>query len=293
MNYNLMIYIYEDDKNLRSSFYEDINDLLIAKNKIPINIIYHSHYFYGSAMISIDGDKYTAKKIETTPCKYKYLKKDMTNFFKENYKKGMKNIFLYGGHSHYIFKDPDLSLKTDIFDSFHDIELMILDMCYGSYTNLLNTLVGRANYVLCCETPGPYRGYMGGDFLKILLKKGNAEKKYKLMVDNFIARNSATSHMEKKMNYRTDGALISMKKYENIIPIINELNSRDKMNKDKKCKIEDLYNYHFYDVMCVLKDKDQKQKVKECILYWKMNQLNKEHYDKKGKQLNGMAIGYK
>jgi hypothetical protein len=292
-NYNIMIYIYEDDKSLRSSFYNDLSDLLIAKNKIPINIMYHSHYFFGSMMISIDGDKYIGKKIETIPCKYKYLKKDMTKFFKKNYKKGLKNIFIYGGHSHYIFKDPNLSLKTDIFEEFHDIELLILDMCYGSYTNMLTTLVGKVNYVLCCETPGPYRGYMGGDFLKILLKKGNDVKKYKLMVDNFIARNSAKSLMEKKVNYRTDGVLISMEKYKMIIPIINELNSRDKLNKDKKCKIEDLYNYHFYDVICVLNDKEKEDKINECILYWKMNKLNKEHYNGKGKDLNGLSIGYK
>jgi hypothetical protein len=292
LHYNVMIYIYEDDKNMRSSFYNDLNDLLLSENKIPINIMYHSYHFFGSSMISIDRDKYSAKKVKTIPLKYKYIKKDMTKFYKKYYVEGKKNIFIYGGHSHLLFEDPEICFKTDIFKKFHDLELLILDMCYGSYSNLLNTIVDKVAYVLCCQTPGPWRGYMGGDFLKILLKKSDPIKKYKKMIDNFISRNSATNPIDKKLNYRTDGVLISMEKYKKIMDFVSP-NTFNPKEKDKKCKIEDLYNYHFYDIGCAIKDKKILAMVKESILYHKMNQLTKEHFQKKDKKIMGMSVGYK
>ena len=44
-DYNIIMYIVEDDKNMSSPLFHDLKGLVQKRNNIPINILYHSYYF--------------------------------------------------------------------------------------------------------------------------------------------------------------------------------------------------------------------------------------------------------
>jgi len=287
-NYNIMMYVYEDDRKLSSSFYHDLIGLLNKKNKIPINIIYHSKHFYGSYKINISGIKYISEKIDTIKLQYNLIKKDIEDLYKNNYVKGMKNILYYGGHSEFIYKDKKHNFITDIFENINDIELLIMDSCYSSYTNLLSTLIGKTKYVIACETTSPNFGFIDKNFLYILASSHNYINKYKIIINNFIKRNTATKKEYKNFNYRTDGTLIDMKEYVNIYNYIN--NNKDTLKKDIKYKIEKCNNYNFYDLNYVTEKKIE-ETIKKCVIYKKMNNLAKDFFDKHNIVLSGLIIG--
>ena len=290
-NYNIMMFVFEDDRKLQSSFFHDLNGLLKKTNKIPITIIYHSTDFFGSQLIHIDQDSYTAQKIKDIPINYKMFKKEMEDLYNTYYIKGRKNIFYYGGHSNCIFEDYKFGLKTNIFEKMTGLELIILDSFYTAYTNLLSTIIGKTNYVLASSTASPYLGFLSNTFLDILNTPGEeSTAKYREIIDLFIKRNSATTKKGKKLTYRTDGVLIDMRKY---VAVHDHLQTRQP-EKNKKCKLENVPYYYYYDLACLAPDdKKLKELINKCILYMKMNSLAKEFYAKNNITITGLIIGIK
>ena len=284
--YNIMMFVFEDDVKLFSTFFHDLAGLLKKDNNIPINIVYYSNEFFGSQQINIYKDSYTSQKIKDIPHKYKFIKPKIEELYKRCYIKGKKNIFYYGGHSDYIFEDRK-GLKTNIFEKLYDLELIILDSCYSSYTNLLSTIIDKTNYVIACETSSPNVGFLSDKFLDILNSKNTDIDKYKKIIDHFIKRNSATDKINKKINYRTDGTLIDMNKYIDVFEYIQDI----ELVKNNKCKIEEISNYHYYDLQCLANDKQLDKLIKRCVLYQKMNSLAKDFFKEHGKQLFGLIIG--
>jgi hypothetical protein len=305
-DYNIIIYILEDDKNMNSSFYYDLTNLLQKNSSIPINIKYHAHYFFGNLLMSISGDKMLTKKIKEIPLNYNDIKKDMTKFYNSHYKKGRKNIFIYGGHSNYLFntkhnikdihKKTTVTITTNIFENFHDIHLVILDACYTSFTDLLNTLPNKTKYMLGCQTPGPNYGYISKDFLGILNSNMNDIDKYKTLIDRFIERNENKAMPYKKFNYRTDGVLIDMDRYNDMMEEYNNTIINNILKKNNQCKVEDYSGYNYYDMLCSIKNNNINsskliEKINSCILYSKMNKLSRKFYASKNKKLTGISIG--
>jgi hypothetical protein len=284
--YNIMMFVFEDDEKFVSTFFHDLTSLLKKDNNIPINIVYYSNEFFGSQQINIYKDSYTSQKIQDIPDKYKFIKPKIEDLYKRCYIKGKKNIFYYGGHASYIFQDRK-ALKTDIFDKLYDLELIILDSCYTSYTNLLSTIIDKTNYVLACETSSPNVGFLSDKFLDVLNSKDTDINKYKKIIDHFIKRNSATDKINKKLNYRTDGTLIDMDKYIDVFEYIQDI----KLVKNNKCKIEDIFDYYYYDLQCLANDKELDKLIKKCVLYQKMNSLAKEFFKSHDKKLFGLIIG--
>ena len=285
--YNIMMLVYEDDKKLVSSFFHDLTGLLKKDNNIPINIFYYSYDFFGSQYIKINRDSYTSQKIKNIPDTYKYIKPKFEELYNKFYIKGKKNIFYYGGHSTHIFQDTKYGLKTNIFENLHDLELIILDSCYSSYTNLLSTIIDKTKYVMACETSSPNVGFLSDKFLDILNSKNTDVNKYKKIIDYFIKRNSATDIINKPLNYRTDGTLIDMDKYIDVFEYIQDI----ELVKNKKCKIENLSDYHYYDLQCLAKDKELDKLIQKCVIYQKMNALSKEFLKNKKQVLHGLIIG--
>ena len=295
-NYNIMMLVCEDDKGMKSSFFHDIYGLLNKNNKIPINIIYYSEHYYGNLNIKIEKDTYTATKIPKIIFNYSNVKKSLTNLYKTFYVKGKQNILYYGGHSTPLFTDAKYGLKTNIFENIHDIELIILDSCYTSYTNLLSTIIGKTNYVMACSTSSPNLGFLSDTFIDVLnnTKMNNIEK-YKTLINMFIKRNSSKDKKFKNIIYRTDASLIDMKKYMDVYKYIQNNNIKKKYT----CKIENTPYYCYYDLLCLIDDKnndknnDIKDKIKECVIYKKMNKLAKIYFNKKKIKLSGIIIGIK
>ncbi len=283
------MYVIEDDKKMSSSFYYDLDGLLQVNNEIPINILYRSNYFYGNKLITIDKNTYCAIKIDSIPNKYKIVKADMEAFYKKHYVRGKKNIFYYGGHSQYIFWDAPAELNTNIFSGMTDLELIILDSCYTSYTNMLTHMIGRTKYVLASQTASANVGYLSDKFLEVLNsdKYKNDVAKYKKIIDYFILRNSSKDPIKKKFNYRTDGILIDMKKYSEVAKYLK----KNKLNKRSQCKLEHIPVYNYYDLACITNDPVLKKMISDCVLYQKMNPLAKKFFAKKGYKLSGLNIG--
>lgn len=286
--YNIMMFIFEDNNKLFSPFFQDLNNILKQNNNIPINIMYYSSHFFGSQFIHISKDRYTSQKIKDIQGKYKFVKPKIEQLYKKCYVKGKKNIFYYGGHETTIFKDEKYGLNTNIFEKLDDLELMIFDSCYSSYSNLLSTIIGKTNYVLACETSCPYVGFLSDEFINILNSGASDVNKYKKIIDQFVKRSSSSNEIDKKLNYRTDGALIDMHKYIDVFEYIE----RTELVKSKKCRVEELPDYHYYDLQCLANDKEFDKLIKKCVVYHKMNALAKEFFKKHNKHLHGIIIGW-
>jgi hypothetical protein len=290
MEFNLMMVVCEDDLHLKSTFFLDLGNLLKQYNTNPIHIIYHSEHYYDSFLIEINKDIFISKKIKEIKINYKNIKTCIETVYKNYYIVGKKNILYYGGHSHWLFKDTKTSLNTNIFEHITDIELLILDSCYTSYTNLLSSLIGKMKYVIACSTTGPNLGFLNEQFIDTLHKKDIKDiDKYKTIIDLFIRRNSKDNKLYKNFNYRTDASLIDMVSYVDVHNYIH-LHTID---KNLKCKIEHDSYYYFYDLICLTDDIQFIRKIKKSILYFKTNDLTKIHFKKKNIFLNGMIIGIK
>jgi hypothetical protein len=287
--YNIMMFVYENDANFRSPFFHDLSFLLKKDNTIPINIFYYSYDFFGNQHITITRDTYTSQKIKNIPDSYKYIKPKFEELYNKFYIKGKKNIFYFGGHAAIIFKDHKYALKTNIFENLYDLELIILDCCYSSYTNLLSTIMDKTNYVLACQTPSPNYGFLSEKFLDVLNSSETDVNKYKKIIDYYIKRNSSTDQFKKKFNYRTDGTLIDMDKYIDMFEYIKDV----ELVKNAKCKMENLSDYLYYDLKCLVNDKELDRLIKKCVIYQKMNALSKEYLKNKNMNLSGLNVGFK
>ena len=285
--YNIMMFVYEDDEKMVSPFFHDLACLLKKDNNIPINIFYYSYDFFGSQYIKINRDSYTSQKIKHIPDTYKHIKPKFEELYNKFYIKGKKNIFYYGGHATSIFKDTKYALKTNIFENLDDLELIILDSCYSSYTNLLSTIIDKTNYVLACQTSSPNFGFLSEQFLDVLNSTNTDVNKYKKIIDYYIKRNSSTDIIKKPLNYRTDGTLIDMDKYIDVFEYIQDI----ELVKNKKCKMENLPDYRYYDLQCLAKDKELDKLIKKCVIYQKMNALSKEFLKNKKQVIFGLIIG--
>lgn len=288
MDFNIMMIVCEDDKQLKSTFFLDIGNLLKKNNNIPIHIIYHSEHFYDSFFITIHKETFTSRKINKMKINYANVKKSIETIYNQFYNPRKKNILYYGGHSNWLFKDAKTCLKTDIFEHISDIELVIFDSCYTSYTTLLSLLIYKAKYVLACSTASPNLGFLNDKFLDVLNKKSTRDiTKYKNLIDLFMMRNSNSNALYKQFNYRTDASLIDIGLYREIEWYIKSL------KKKSTCKIENQSHYYFYDLLCLVDDDYWKEKIKRCILYSKVNDLALDHYKRKKIDLGGIIIGIK
>lgn len=288
MVFNIMMIICEDDKQLKSTFFLDIGNLLKKNNNIPIHIIYHSEHFYDSFFIKITKDTFTSTKIKKIKINYANIKKSVETIYNKFYNPRKKNILYYGGHSHWLFKDTNTCLKTDMFEHINDIELVIFDSCYTSYTTLLSSLINKAKYVLACSTASPNLGFLNDKFLHVLNNKSMGDiKKYKKIIDLFIMRNSNKNKLYKQFNYRTDASLIDLTCYKDIETYVKNV------EKKSTCKIENQSYYYFYDLKCLIDDDYINHKITKCILYSKVNDLALDHYKRKKIELGGIITGIK
>lgn len=283
-----MMIVCEDDKHLKSTFFLDLGHLMQSTNTIPIHILYHSEHYYHSLYIKVYKDSYISKKLKKRKINYKLIQQSIEWMYKTHYLPGRKNILYYGGHSNWLFKDFKTSLKTDIFSNITDLELLMLDSCYTSYTNLLSTLIGKTKYVIACSTAGPNLGFLDKRFIETLNKDRVKDvTKYKQIIDLFIQRNSNDNPTYHRFHYRTDASLIDMISYVEVYNYI----CQHKPTKQSKCKIENDTYYYFYDLLCLTDDPYYVKKIQQCILYFRANELAISHFKKKGIKLRGLIIG--
>ena len=304
-NYNIIIYIVEDDSRMNSSFFQDMDYLLQKNNTIPIHINYRAQYFFVNLYIKITQDELIAKKIKNIKLDHSSIMENMLHFYQQHYLPGHKNILLYGGHSNYLYHIDNIKQNIihdrsnvnyiadpNLFKKFKDIHLLILDSCYTSVMEILDTLYDT-KYMLGCQTPGPNYGFISKKFLHILNSNLDEISKYKKLVDGFIKRNNTERIPYKKFNYRTDGVLIDVFKYNEMKQFCERYCMKYSLSKNRKCRVEDLIGYNYYDVLCLLKEGQTDEKleelIKSCILYQKMNKLNTIFYNKKNKKLNGLS----
>jgi hypothetical protein len=267
-----------------SSFFHDLAGLIVPGSKLPVNINYHSKLYYGSYAIRIIGDHIETKRIPDVEHKYNSVKAGINAFYRKHYKKGAKNILVYAGHSTHLYSDA-LSTKTDIFNDMSDIHLLIFDSCYTSHFNMMQTLIGRTKYVIACEAASPFLGFLSKHLIQVLNSGANDVTQYRRIIDDFIIRNSPIDKNFKTLQYRTDAALIDMKIFKAAVKDFDI----GKLKKSDKCRLEDLPTYIFYDVICA-GDPVFRKKIKECILYYRMNDLNRKHYEGLNRKLHGMSI---
>jgi hypothetical protein len=109
---------------------------------------------------------------------------------------------------------------------------------------------------------------------------------YKRIIDEFIIRNSPIDKKFKTLQYRTDAALIDMRLFKHAVSILDT----SKLKRHTTCKLEDLPTYVFYDLACSMKDPELKKRIKKCIIYYRMNELNRRHYSGLHKKLSGLSI---
>ena len=283
-----MMVVCEDDKHLKSTFFLDLGHLMQSTNAIPIHILYHSEHYYHSLYIQVYKDTYVSKKLRKRKITHKLIQQSIEWMYTTHSIPGRKNILYYGGHSNWLFQDFKTSLKTNIFERIADVELLILDSCYTSYTNLLSTLIGKTKYVLACSTAGPNLGFLDKRFIETLNKDHVKDvTKYKKIIDLFIQRNSKENPTYRTFHYRTDASLIDMTAYVEVYHYIHH----HKPLKQSKCKIENDTYYYFYDLLCLTDDPYYVKKIKQCILYFRANELAISHFKKRGIELGGLIIG--
>jgi hypothetical protein len=293
-DYNIIMYIVEDDKNMSSPLFHDLKGLTCKRNKIPINIVYHSYYFFGHYRITIHSDKITFYKIPPVKLEYDLLKNEMTEFYNKYSVKGKKNILVYGGHEIHIYIDGMRNTNSTFFEHIEGLELLILDSCYSSTISMLSHVMNRSQYVIACQSASPYRGFIGCDFLKILKSdRYGRETKYKKIVKSFIERNNLKNKALAKCNYRTDGVLVQMKRYREMVAssgLISEL------RRTSSARLEDVKNYNYYDLVELLRCNGGRgctsviKKIKKCVRYHKKNRLCKRFLSREGKALNGISV---
>lgn len=293
-DYNIIMYIVEDDKNMSSPLFHDLKGLVYKRNKIPINILYHSYYFFGDYRITIAGDKITFYKIPPVKREYDFLKNEMTCFYNNHCVKGKKNILVYGGHEIHIYIDGMRNTNSTFFEHIKGLELLILDSCYSSTVSMLSHLMDKTEYVIACQSASPYRGFIGSDFLEILnSKKYGRETKYKKIVKSFIVRNNLKNKALTKCNYRTDGVLVDMSRYRDMVESSGLISEFKKTNS---ARLEDLKNYNYYDLLELVRCKGDRgctsviKKIKKCVRYHKKNRLCKRFLKREGKALNGISV---
>ena len=282
---NLIIYYVEDDLQMQSSFFQDLPGWLVKDAKLPIHIRYHSKQYFGSYDIEIFGDKIQMVQVPNIECKFEHIKAGLIAHYKKHYKKGKKNILAYAGHSHFLYSDH-LSTKTDIFYNLSGMHAVIFDSCYTSHVNLLLTLIDRTDYVIACESASPYLGFLGSSLAYILTSKASDITQYKRIIDEFIIRNSPIEKKFKTLQFRTDAVLIDMRLFKYAVSILDT----STLKRHTTCKLEDLPTYVFYDLMCSTKDHELKKRIKKCIIYYRMNELNRRHYAGLHKKLSGLSI---
>jgi len=293
-DYNIIMYIVEDDKNMSSPLFHDLKSLAEKRNKIPINILYHSYYFFGDYRITISGDKITFYKIPPVKLEYDLLKNEMTSFYNNHRVKGKKNILVYGGHEIHIYIDGMRNTNSTFFEHIKGLELLILDSCYSSTVSMLSHLMDKTDYVIACQSASPYRGFIGCDFLRILnSRRYGKETKYKKIVKSFIERNNLKNKALGKCNYRTDGVLVDMSRYRDVVEsskLISEF------KRTSSARLEDVKNYNYYDLVELVRCKGDRgyrgviKKIKKCVRYHKKNRLCKRFLSREGKALNGISV---
>lgn len=287
--YNIIMYIIEDDKNMSSPLFHDLVGLVHRRNTIPINILYHSYYFFGDYRIHIRGDKISLHKVGKVKLEHDTLKSDMQKFYNKYYMKGKKNILVYGGHEKHIYIDGFRNTNSTFFTGVKNLELLILDSCYSSTVSMLNSVIGGAQYVIACQSASPYRGFIGWDFLDILKSRKSDVSKYKEIIRSFIRRNNSSSKRMRRLNWRTDGVLIDMGKYKDLSEVLGE---GYMFTKNKAARVEDVKRYNYYDLVTLSSgEKRLEDLVKGAVLYHKKTKLCKKYLNRKSKRLNGISIG--
>ena len=88
------MFVCEDDKSLRSSFFLDLGGLVDANNTIPINIVYHSKNFYDSQSININRNTYTSTKIDRMKINYKNIKTGIEKLYADCYVPEKKTFYI-------------------------------------------------------------------------------------------------------------------------------------------------------------------------------------------------------
>lgn len=302
-DYNIIMYIVEDDKNMTSPLFHDLKGLVQKRNNIPINILYHSYYFFRDYRISIRDDKITFYKTPSVKREYNLLKSDMTRFYNKYYVKGKKNILVYGGHEIHIYIDGMCNTNSTFFEHIEGLELLILDSCYSSTISMLSHVMDKTNYVIACQSASPYRGFISCDFLKILnSRRYGKETKYKEIIKSFIRRNNLKYKALKKVNYRTDGVLLDMSRYKEMIDMLDSGELISEFKRISSARLEDVKNYNYYDLVTLLRDRCKNgckesggviRKIKECVKYHKKNRLCKRFLSRNDKFLNGVSIWLK
>lgn len=281
--YNIMMYVIEDDINMSSSFFMDFQNLMVKNSKIPIHIIYRSLSYFGNLSISIKGNHANVEKLHDISLQYDNIKEEITSLYKKHYKKDYKNIFIYGGHVYYLYKDTDQRwVANTIFENLKKLELMIIDSCYSTRLGLLNTIQNSTNYLIACQSNSAHYGFVTEDFINILNSKNDNDlTRYKAIIDLYIQRNSIKTKPYSKFITKTDGILIDLSKIKSIIKKMND--DTKILKKKRECRIELSNGYNYYDYVCSTDNKHLIRKLKESVLYRKYN------YDK-NKNFSGVSI---
>ena len=287
---NLMMYVIEDDKKLSSSFFNDFKFLLSSYREYPdikIHIIYHSVTYFGDMKIDFCKDHVKIQNIDSITNRkniHDFVKVELDELYKQYYSKEDTNILVLSGHTRYYFSDEKWK-ETDIFSGLSDIDLLILDICYSSYYDMLINVIDRARYVIATETTSPNFGMVGKRFLGYVYR-GN----YTKIIDDFIKRNEI---IDPRLKYRTDGVLIDMLKFKEVVNYLEVLSFGLKNKKYRKCRIDRSPGYYFYDLVClsdVNRDTKLKKILDDCILYQKMNELGLAYVKKYGIRMNGVSV---
>lgn len=295
--------IFEDDETC-SALWQDLRYVIresIEYPQIQIKIHYHSKKAYGSYLIFIANGMYqmTPLEKEIRPNHKNHIndvKKLLSSFSPSH-----RNIFILSGHMNIFFKTHKWN-STDVFkeiDQRFTFDLIVMDSCTSSYWPWLLICQNRCDYLLGCESTSPYLGFIGKNFLHILMNdfyKKKIENAAKKWIDLFITRNE-NAPKPYKMG-RCDASMIDMSCFRQFV-LKNEEECKKifrYMSQHKRelrgAKLEFDSHYPLYDVVKILQivNSPLEKEIKDCILYVKINKMQRK-YLKRNQQTSTVYKG--
>ena len=255
---NIMILVCE---HIQSSFDMSVYGLFKNTNgDVTIHVLYYSKFLEAGFFIEVADNFYNIKPIEKINFSSENIKSEIERLYNTFYDENKKNILYYGGRG----------VPSSVFENINGLDLFVLDVSYSSNADMLTSLTGKTNFFIGCSTLSHNTG-----FLTNALLNSSSVDDYKKIIDAFIKTNLDSRH-------RTDACLIDMSRYSRIVRYL------DTVDKSPECKIDRTLNY--YDLMCLVKDRNLKYKIKNCILYFNMNNSSKKYFFNKNIKISGIIV---
>lgn len=227
--WNLIYIVYEDDRDLRSSFSWDLTNLSgFTKYKdICVTIIFHSKKIHGDFEYHIkDGhiNMIPIAKIKDSDTFIQDMIRNTKKYFKPNYKNGI----FFSSHCYKKYIRP--FSKNESFaewvkmlkDNHMQFEFILFDCCYMMSLDCMIQFYKVTKYMIGCETASPYLSFNSAPVPDIFNKwKHNTALLLSHLVDAYISRNNETPF--RRIKYFTDGVVLDLKYLPHLMYAIQQV----------------------------------------------------------------------